>query len=68
MRIFVINPNASETMTDQIRVALNAVKRQDSKLFATCAAAGPETIESVCGEGQDGPSQKHAFRRSDQTR
>ena len=32
MKIFVINPNTSETMTDHIRTALESVKRPDTEL------------------------------------
>jgi allantoin racemase len=50
MRIFVINPNTSQTMTDHIRVALEAVKRFDTELTVTCPDRGPETIESAYDE------------------
>ena len=50
MRIFVINPNTSEAMTDQIRVSLDRIRRPDTELFVTCAATGPETIESAYDE------------------
>ena len=50
MKIFVINPNTSQTMTDHIRVALEAVKRSDTELTVTCPDRGPETIESAYDE------------------
>jgi len=50
MKIFVINPNTSQTMTDHIRVALEAVKRPDTELTVTCPNRGPETIESAYDE------------------
>ncbi len=50
MKIFVINPNTSKTMTDHIRVALEAVKRSDTELTVTCPDRGPETIESAYDE------------------
>jgi len=50
MKIFVINPNTSESMTDHIREALMAVKRSDTELTVTCPAKGPNTIESAYDE------------------
>ena len=50
MKILVINPNTSQTMTDHIRVALEAVKRSDTELTVTCPDRGPETIESAYDE------------------
>ena len=50
MKIFVINPNTSQTMTDHIREALEAVKRPDTELTVTCPDRGPETIESAYDE------------------
>jgi len=46
MRIMVINPNTSESMTDHIRVELNKIKRDDTELVVVCAERGPLTIES----------------------
>jgi allantoin racemase len=50
MKIFVINPNTSQTMTDHIREALEGVKRPDTELTVTCPDRGPETIESAYDE------------------
>jgi len=50
MKIFVINPNTSETMTDHIREALESVKRSDTELTVTCPSKGPDTIESAYDE------------------
>ncbi len=47
MKILVINPNTSIAMTNQIRIALEAVKRSDTDLTVTCPENGPETIESA---------------------
>ena len=46
MRIMVINPNTSESMTEHIREALMPIKRPDADLTVVCAERGPETIES----------------------
>ena len=50
MKILVINPNTSQTMTDHIRNALDEVKRSDTELTVTCPDRGPETIESAYDE------------------
>jgi allantoin racemase len=50
MKIFVINPNTSESMTDHIREALESVKRSDTELTVTCPLKGPDTIESAYDE------------------
>ena len=50
MRILVINPNTSQSMTDHIRQALLAIKRTDTELEVICPDKGPETIESAYDE------------------
>jgi allantoin racemase len=50
MRIFVINPNTSESMTVHIREALDRIKRPDTELTVVCSEKGPETIESAYDE------------------
>jgi allantoin racemase len=50
MRILVINPNTSVTMTDHIREELVRVKRPDTELTVVCPDKGPETIESAYDE------------------
>jgi len=50
MRILVINPNTSESMTEHIRAALMPIKRVDTELTVVCARRGPETIESAFDE------------------
>jgi allantoin racemase len=56
MKIFVINPNTSESMTEHIRRALNRIKRPDTELTVVCAEKGPETIESAYDEAFAIPS------------
>jgi allantoin racemase len=46
MKIMVINPNTSESMTDHIRKELELIKRTDTELVVTCPDEGPVTIES----------------------
>ena len=50
MRIMVINPNTSRSMTEHIREALTPIKRTDTELTVACPERGPETIESAYDE------------------
>ncbi len=50
MKILVINPNTSIPMTNQIRTALESIKRADTELTVVCPEKGPETIESAYDE------------------
>jgi len=55
MRIMVINPNTSISMTDHIREELMSLKRSDTELTVTCPDKGPETIESAYDEAYATP-------------
>lgn len=46
MKIFVINPNTSESMTEHIRRELERIKRVDTEVVVQCNRKGPETIDS----------------------
>jgi len=50
MKIMVINPNTSESMTNHLREELNRIKRSDTELTVVCPDKGPETIESAYDE------------------
>jgi allantoin racemase len=50
VKIFVINPNTSASMTRHIEVELKRIKRPDTKLTVVCLDRGPETIESAYEE------------------
>ena len=50
MKIMVINPNTSESMTNHLREELKRVKRSDTELTVICPEKGPETIESAYDE------------------
>ena len=50
MKIMVINPNTSKSMTDHLRLELERVKRPDTQLTVVCPTKGPETIESAYEE------------------
>jgi allantoin racemase len=55
MRIYVINPNTSESVTDHIRRELEKIKRPDTELMVVCPAHGPVSIESAYDEALAGP-------------
>ena len=46
MKIMVVNPNTSESMTNHIRTGLEKMKRQDTELHVVHPPKGPETIET----------------------
>jgi allantoin racemase len=50
MKIMVINPNTSESMTNHLRDELKRIKRSDTELTVVCPDKGPETIESAYDE------------------
>ena len=50
MKIMVINPNTSQSMTDHLRQELERIKRPETELTVVCAERGPETIESAYDE------------------
>ncbi len=50
MRIFVINPNSSESVTSHLSETLNRIKRDDCELTVVCPEHGPVSIESAYDE------------------
>ena len=50
MKIMVINPNTSESMTEHIRKEVEKIKRADTRLSVLCPDKGPETVESAYDE------------------
>ncbi len=50
MKIMIINPNTSESMTDHIRKEAEKLRRADTELTVVCPDKGPETIESAYDE------------------
>lgn len=50
MRIMVINPNTSESMTEHLRQVLTQIKRTDTALTVVCPEHGPITIETAYDE------------------
>jgi allantoin racemase len=47
MRILVVNPNTTASMTDRVRRELEAVKGRETELTVVNPAAGPAAIESA---------------------
>ena len=50
MRICVINPNSSTSVTDHLRETLNKIRRADCELTVICPEHGPVSIESAYDE------------------
>jgi len=66
MKILVINPNTSIPMTNQIRIALETIKRADTELTVTCPEKGPETIESAYDEAYAIPPTLELVKKANQ--
>jgi len=64
MKIMVINPNTSETMTSHISRELKRVKRADTELTVVCPDKGPETIESAYDEAHAIPPTLELVQRA----
>jgi allantoin racemase len=50
MRILIINPNASQSMTDKMEIVANRVRRDDTDITIRRLMTGPVTIESSYDE------------------
>jgi allantoin racemase len=50
MKILIINPNTSESMTEKIRAVAEGAKRDDCEVTVICPACGPVTLESSYDE------------------
>jgi allantoin racemase len=66
MRIFVINPNTSMSMTDHMREALIPIKRADTVLTVVCPDRGPETVESAYDEAHAAPPTLELVRKANE--
>ena len=66
MKILVINPNTSIPMTNQIRLALEAIKRPDTELTVMCPEKGPDTIESAYDEAYAIPPTLELVKKANQ--
>lgn len=66
MKILVINPNTSQSMTNHIREALIPIKRADTELTVLCPQRGPETIESAYDEAFAVPPTLELVRKANE--
>jgi allantoin racemase len=66
MKIMVINPNTSESMTNHISEELKRIKRSDTELTVVCLDKGPETIESAYDEAHAIPPTLELVKRANQ--
>jgi len=66
MKIMVINPNTSESMTNHIREELSRIKRPDTELTVLCPEKGPETIESAYDEAHAIPPTLELVKKANQ--
>ena len=55
MRILIVNPNASEGMTEKIRAVAEARKRDDCEVDVVCLKHGPVTLDGRLGLVDRGP-------------
>jgi len=66
MKIMVINPNTSQSMTDHLRLELDRIKRPDTQLTVVCPTKGPETIESAYEEAYAIPPTLELVKKANQ--
>jgi len=66
MRVFVINPNTSESMTDHIRQELEKIRRPDTELTVVNPEHGPVSIESAYDEVLAGPPTLELVRQANE--
>ncbi|MGQ9645008.1 MAG: aspartate/glutamate racemase family protein [Thermodesulfobacteriota bacterium] len=66
MRIMVINPNTSKSMTDHLRQELGRIKRPDAELTVVCPERGPDTIESAYDEAYAIPPTLELVKKANQ--
>jgi len=66
VRIFVINPNTSASMTEEIRRELERIKRPDTELTVVNPEHGPVYIASVYDETLAGPPTLELVRKANE--
>lgn len=66
MRIYVINPNTSESVTEHIRRELEKIKRADTELTVVNPEHGPVSIESAYDEALAGPPTLELVRKANE--
>lgn len=66
MRVYVINPNTSESVTEHIRRELEKIKRPDTELKVVSPEHGPVSIESAYDETLAGPPTLERVRQANE--
>jgi allantoin racemase len=66
MKIYVINPNTSESVTEHIRRELEKIKRPDTQLTVVNPEHGPVSIESAYDEALAGPPTLELVRKANE--
>jgi allantoin racemase len=66
MRIIVINPNTSKSMTDHVRRELEKIKRDDTELTVVNPEHGPVSIESAYDEALAIPPTLELVRKANE--
>ena len=66
MKIFVINPNTSTSMTDHLRRELMKIKRPETNLTVVCPDKGPYSIESAYDEAISIPPTLELVKKANQ--
>jgi allantoin racemase len=66
MRILVVNPNTSESMTEHIRQELEKIKRPNTELTVVNPEHGPVSIESAYDEALAGPPTLELVRQGNE--
>jgi len=66
VRIFVINPNTSQSVTEHIHRELEKIRRPDTELTVVNPEHGPVSIESAYDETLAGPPTLKEVRRANQ--
>lgn len=68
MKIMVINPNTSKSMTEHISRELHVIKRPSTELTVVCANRGPYTIECAYDEAHAVPPTLDLVKRANEER
>ena len=66
MRIYVINPNTTESMTEHIRRELDSIKRPETELTVVNPEHGPVSIECAYDEALAGPPVLELVRKANE--
>ena len=61
MKIKIINPNTTWTMTEDIAIAGKKFARPDTEVYAVSPSTGPESIESMYDEYLAVPDEEHVY-------